>query len=99
MPITSILSPREMRERVEAQRAAMQRAVEAAGNLMLAQTQADVARQIDAYRSSLPEHRRGWFDTLSDADQKRLALYEPDTRSCIQRDYDEDRETCGGPGA
>ena len=87
-----VLSPREMRERLEAQRRVMQAAVATAGAEMLEHQRQCVAVSIDRYRSSLPQHRRGWFDTLSIDDQKRLALYQPDTRTDIQRDYDEERE-------
>jgi hypothetical protein len=80
-------------ERLAAKRRrAMQRAVAIAGEQTRRAVQDCTAMKIMAYRDTLPPHRQHWFDLLSYADQRRLALYREDTRDDTQRDYDEERD-------
>lgn len=73
-------------------RASMQRSVAVAGSSFLLSQRISILKRVDDYRSSLPAHRRNWFDTLSDADQRRLALYRSDRRSEIEKDHEEERD-------
>jgi hypothetical protein len=84
-------SPRDERWLVE-RRKQMQRAVDAAREAMLAEVRAEALILVDRYRNSLPPHQRGWFDTLSYVDQRRLAAFMPADRADIQKDHDEERE-------
>jgi hypothetical protein len=70
----------------------MQHAVDAAGADMLAEEKARALIRIDRFRSALPPHRKGWFDGLSYADQRRLSAVQQVERDDIQKDYDEERE-------
>ena len=92
-----ILSPREMRERLDRQRANMQQAVAAAGAEMLAQERARTAKRINRYSDALPPDVRALFNTLSFEDQRRVAFYCVDTRSCVQKDYDDTDSHRGWP--
>jgi hypothetical protein len=84
-------SPREERRIAELRRN-MQAAVAAAGEEVLAEDKARALIRVDRFRSDLPPHRKGWFDSLSYVDQRRLAAFMPAERYDTQRDYDDERE-------
>jgi hypothetical protein len=103
MSIDRILSPSEMRQRAKSEAARFAAASAAMPAIVRDMNQRHRLHQIARFRELLEAHRRGWFDGLSEDDQFRLArdcyALRTDPRPDIQRDYDDDRETCGGPGA